>query len=292
MNPEKQKQLIENASKLARSNFRYIWRERFWDMRRETPICQYMGILCTISEERENGEKVREQLWLTDILCDGKYVHGAIQANPNQLQTVPQGAFCAVPLDRIEDWLYVIDGRAYGGYTINVVRSTLSPADRATYDASWGYEFSNPLYTEKYPKKKVVELPKEEEKEPEPTKVFGIVVSSGKKKKKKEEPVVEEEKSEYDDVNLAYDHPQALLRFETYKRSYTKGSMQVNNIDENGWTPLLNHTLAGNRHIVQLLVDAGADLSARTHHGHSAQELSKNMGWAQISAILSQAARR
>lgn len=277
MDEDKQQKLIANASKVAQKNFRFFWRERFWDFRRKQPLCQFCAILCTISEE-VNGEKVKEQFWLTDIIFDGKYVHGTVQVQPNQLTTIQQGMQCAVPLDRVEDWMYVIEDQVYGGYTINIIRQGLRQQDLATYDNSWGFQFGNPLYTEKYPKKPVVV--KEEEEEKPPTKFFGITISKPKKKKSVQQDEVEE--NEYHTVNLEYDHPQAIKRFDKYKETFKKDPLKIHQPDENGWTPLLNHVLAGNRHIVQLLIDSGADLTARTHHGQSALELANSVGWAQI----------
>jgi uncharacterized protein YegJ (DUF2314 family) len=282
---DKQLQLLENASKIARRNFKFCWREQFWNLRRSEHNCQTISFLCAISDE-VNGEQVRERFWLSNLMFDGHFAYGTVDVEPSIIKNIEVGAVCTVPFDRIEDWMYVLEGKVYGGYTVNVRRSLLKPKERSLYDKSWGLEFGDPLYTNKYPvfKKPVEEEVKDEDEGP-PTKFFGITITSTKKKKEKPaKQEVVQDPTEH--INREYDHPDAILRFDKYKAMFKGHPYKVNQVDENGWTPLLNHALAGNRHIVELLLQCGADRSATTQHGETAMDLAKKMGWLEVVAKL------
>lgn len=47
-------------------------------------------------------------------------------------------------LDRIEDWLCALDDRAYGGYSVQVLRSRMSDHEREAHDQAWGLMFPAP----------------------------------------------------------------------------------------------------------------------------------------------------
>ena len=83
-----------------------------------------------------------------------------------------------MPLSEITDWMYVISGQAFGGHTVNLMRSRMSAAERKEHDAAWGLDFGDPK------KIRVV---------PEPNKGTGFVASwfGGKKPVSDEHPMSE-----------------------------------------------------------------------------------------------------
>jgi ankyrin repeat protein len=58
------------------------------------------------------------------------------------------------------------------------------------------------------------------------------------------------------------------------------------NVDEAGWTLLHRDALAGNMGVVQLLIQHGADATARTPSGRKAAELARGIGWTEIADYL------
>ena len=285
MDNEKIQKLIQNASKIARQNFKFLWREQFWNLRRKKKNCSYVAFLCTVSDEI-NGEKVQEKFWLSDVMCDGQYAYGTVTTAPSIIQHIDKGSICTVPIDRIEDWMYVIDNKVYGGYTLNVRRSVLRGNELTMFDKGWGFQFGNPLYTDKYPvKRKPPKAAESEEDEKPPTKFFGITLQKKAKTKVTEDE--ENQESEEPEINRELDHPDAIARQVNYEQIYRNHPEKVNEVDANGWTPLHNHALAGNRHIVNILLECGADPTVETSHGHTALQLAQIMGWMEVVKRLS-----
>ncbi len=52
--------------------------------------------------------------------------------------------------------------------------------------------------------------------------------------------------------------------------------------DERGWSLLHHHSLAGNSLLVQVLLDHGADASARTNDGVTPLQLAHVLGWEKV----------
>jgi len=57
------------------------------------------------------------------------------------LRTIRQGSRVKVPLNQITDWMYVMSNKAYGGFSVDVIRRGLSEAERAGHDQAWGLDF-------------------------------------------------------------------------------------------------------------------------------------------------------
>jgi len=265
--------VIKNASIVARKNFKFFWRERFWEIRRTQKECEFASVLCSVSDEI-NGEKVYEQFWLSDVMFDGTYVYGTINNAPQIVKNVELGAYCTIPLSSLEDWMYVREGIVYGAFTLQAQRNFMKPDERDYHDSQWGHDFGDPIYPKKYP---IIKKP-EEPRRAEP-KVFGITIPTSKLKKK---ALVHP----HADVDWEIDHPDSLTRIVKYDKTYRADPQKVNQVDENGWTPLHNHALVGSRHIVQLLVELGADTSVQTQHGQTAKDLAQLVGWPEVVKIL------
>jgi ankyrin repeat protein len=60
----------------------------------------------------------------------------------------------------------------------------------------------------------------------------------------------------------------------------------VSQKDDRGWTFLHQEALAGNMATVKVLLDAGADVNARTGHGMTPLQLAKSLGWDKVAALL------
>jgi uncharacterized protein YegJ (DUF2314 family) len=140
---------MQRAYAQARATFRYFWREVAWDRRRIVPALDLACVKAPFSDgERRAGTSGTpdvEHMWLSEVDCDGQFVSGVLANAPNWLKTVKEGDSARVPLSQISDWMYVISGEAYGGFTVNLLRSRMSARERREHDAAWGLSFGDPL---------------------------------------------------------------------------------------------------------------------------------------------------
>lgn len=74
---------------------------------------------------------VVEHLWLSDVTFKGNRFHGYVDNHPRKIKGLKMGDRVSVNPDEISDWAFVENGRLVGGYTIRVLYSELSPADKA-----------------------------------------------------------------------------------------------------------------------------------------------------------------
>jgi uncharacterized protein YegJ (DUF2314 family) len=74
---------------------------------------------------------VVEHMWLSDVTFSGNRFHGRLDNVPRKITGVKMGERFSVDPDEITDWAFIDHGRLIGGYTIRVLYSELSPADKA-----------------------------------------------------------------------------------------------------------------------------------------------------------------
>jgi uncharacterized protein YegJ (DUF2314 family) len=84
-----------------------------------------------------DGEN-NEHMWLNSVYYDGQFIHGNIANDPVYVKNVKLGEAVKVLPEDISDWMYVVDGKLVGGYTIRVLRNRLSPEEQNQFDSeSW-----------------------------------------------------------------------------------------------------------------------------------------------------------
>jgi len=144
------------AFALARSTFRFFWREMTWEQRRIVPGVEMAALKLTFSEvvapgvvdgptdKKQEPRTVVEQMWINDVEFDGTTITGTLLNHPNALRSVVAGDRVTAGMERLADWLYVVGGVAHGGFTIDVIRQGMSDSERAGHDAAWGIDFGEP----------------------------------------------------------------------------------------------------------------------------------------------------
>ncbi len=144
---------MADACARARATFRFFWREMTWEMRRIIPGLELAAVKLAFSEAPKPGllrglfgggkarEPIVEHMWISDVQFDGVTVRGTLLNDPHELRSVSAGDTVVAPFARITDWMYVMRGEVYGGFTIDVVRSGMSDDARAQHDAAWGLNF-------------------------------------------------------------------------------------------------------------------------------------------------------
>lgn len=125
----------------ARATFRYFWREMSWEMRRIIPGNALSAVKLEFFDEP--GGHV-EHMWVAHPSFDGVELEGELINQPHQLRGVRQGQMVSLPLARLSDWIIGRGERAYGAFTVQELRKTMSAADRRAHDDAWGFDFGDP----------------------------------------------------------------------------------------------------------------------------------------------------
>jgi uncharacterized protein YegJ (DUF2314 family) len=131
------------AMRNARATFKYLWRELTWEYRRIVPALELSAVKAAFADDGGGDDDV-EHMWLGDVGFDGDVIAATLLNAPNRLRSVREGERIVLPPDKLEDWMYVMDGRVYGGFTIQAMRLAMSPAERRGHDEAWGFEFGDP----------------------------------------------------------------------------------------------------------------------------------------------------
>lgn len=134
---------MQQAVALAQANFKYFWREQYWENRRIIPALAMSAVKIMFSGSNENGEEIVEHMWIGDVWFDGETLYGSLMNDPHDLPNLTAGDAVAVPLAQLSDWLFVCDDQTYGGYTIHAIRAMLDDEERAEHDAAWGLNFGD-----------------------------------------------------------------------------------------------------------------------------------------------------
>lgn len=147
------------AFKNAQETFKYFWRELSWEYRRIVPALTVACVKVAFSQDVDGNEHpIVEHMWINDISFDGEQIKGVLINDPNELTNIENGDEVVVPLNQISDWLFAIQGstpkglsklfsspqpRAYGGFTIQAIRSEMTNQERKDHDKAWGLDFGD-----------------------------------------------------------------------------------------------------------------------------------------------------
>jgi uncharacterized protein YegJ (DUF2314 family) len=75
-----------------------------------------------------------EHIWLSDVVFDGNKFTGKIGNEPLEVKTVTFGDQVEVLPLKISDWMIVEDNKLIGGYTIRVLRNTMTVDKKKEFD--------------------------------------------------------------------------------------------------------------------------------------------------------------
>lgn len=251
---------MQNAFQAAQASFRYFWRELSWEMRRIVPGLDMAMVKFPFSDgPRTDGNPEFEHMWIGDVGFDGDSVSGTLLNSPRWLNSVREGDDVSLPFDHVTDWMMTVDGRAYGGFTVNLMRSRMSDNERDQHDQAWGLEFGDPSNVQ-------VEI----------SRTVGPEAAGMKSSDVSPEGVSE----------TYVEHPMSVNMLPEIKVQLEADQSIATFTGDDGWTLLQQEAMAGNFGIVKLLVTHGADVSARTPSGYTAAELAKKIGWSEIAEFI------
>ncbi len=134
---------MSEATREAQRTFRYFWRELTWEQRRIVPGLEIAAIKAAFADPGAKTEEV-EHMWLGDVTFDGDVLEATLLNRPNTVRSVAEGDRVPLSLDRLEDWMYAMSGQVYGGHTVGVLRTRMTPDARRDHDDAWGFDFGDP----------------------------------------------------------------------------------------------------------------------------------------------------
>ncbi len=126
----------------ARATFPEFLAEADPDIRRAIPVLE--DVLIKIYVAAPGAPDAGEHLWVRYIGSDPRHegrFRGLMLSSPLKVSgIVSKGDTVNLSIKSLSDWLYVKGGKAYGAFTVRVLRSRMSPAELKAHDA--GYPFS------------------------------------------------------------------------------------------------------------------------------------------------------
>lgn len=247
------------ASERARETFKFFWRELSWEYRRIVPGLDLSAVKVAFKTD-DPGLDVPpfEYVWIGSIEFDGQIVSGELLNDPRWVRQRKSGDYIEVPLSEICDWMYAMDNKVYGAFTVNILRSFMSDTEREEHDAAWGLDFGDPH-------KSGITPHGFDESDGSFSNIFEI--SKGR--------------NSLSDLELS-EHPMSKNMFESIEHALKENPEIVESLDAQGWSMLHRESLAGNFTPVSLMLKYGADPKAKNGNGHSAIDLAKMIGWPRI----------
>lgn len=254
---------MQQASRSAQATFRYFWRELSWERRRVVPGLDMTMVKLPFTDgRRTDGNSEFEQMWIGDIDFDGDIVSGTLLNAPTWLTSVSQGDSVSMPFGHLSDWMMTANGRAYGGFTVNLMRSRMADRERQQHDRAWGLDFGDPSD---------VQIEIQRQAKPKTGLMAGLLGRVFR--------------AQANSTDFS-DHPMCVNMIPKIEAQLDADRGIATSVGDDGWTLLQHEALAGNFGIVKLLVAFGADVSARSPNGYTAAELARKIGWSDIADFL------
>ncbi len=266
---------MEQAAAKARQTFRYFWREMAWEQRRIIPGLELAAVKGAFSDppelRAENPEGFEiEQMWLLEVDFDGRRLEGTLINSPHTLKSFHEGDRVTLTGKQICDWMYVIAGKVYGGFTVDLLRSRMSKAERKQHDSAWGFDFGEVG---------VVNLVPAEYIRGAPTKPKGFFSRFSS---------LPAAPQDYAAVAAA-EHPMSVNMRDSFDETLTKRPELVHEAYHRGYSFLHQLSLAGSLDGVDVCLKHGSDPKKAAPNGMTPFALAKCLGWKRVMERLQQA---
>lgn len=266
---------MDQAAAKARQTFRFFWREMSWERRRIIPGLELAAVKGSFSDppqiraQNPDGLEV-EHMWLIDVDFDGRKISGTLINSPHSLKTFHEGDQVSISGKQLCDWMYVIDGMVYGGFTVDLMRSRMAKGERKQHDQAWGFDFGEVGIVNLVPPEFIGE-PAAKRK--------GLLSGFGSK------PTPQQD---YAKVS-ASEHPMSANMRESLDQTMAENPDFVHEADDRGYSMLHQLSLAGSFDGVDVCLKHGADPSKAAQNGMTPMALAKSLGWKKVMARLQQA---
>ena len=252
---------MQRAIKRARQTFRFFWREVSWEQRRIIPGLDVACVKVAFWDDGDPSDEdvPVEQMWVSDVDFDGAIITGTLINQPNWLNSVSEGDDVEIKPNQLSDWMYAINNKVFGAFTVNFIRSQMPKGERKAHDDAWGMDFGSPSEV------KLV-----------PPDFLGKGARSG---------------SQTPAEVGAVEHPMALNMCESLAE-FASDPANLNSTDDKGFTVLHSLALAGAAKGVSILLEHGADPTQPAANGMTPAMLAKKLGWKQVQQVLADHGQR
>jgi len=266
---------MDQAASKARQTFRFFWREMAWEQRRIVPALELAAVKASFSDPPEiraqnPGGLEAEHMWLLEVDFDGRRLHGTLINSPHSLRSFSEGDRVKIAGKQISDWMYVIAGEVYGGFTVDLIRSRMGKGERKQHDQAWGFDFGDVGVVNLVPPEYIGEAP---------AKKKGLLSRFGGSKSTPQDYA----------VVAATEHPMSANMRESLEQTLTENPDFVHEADDRGYNFLHQLSLAGSLDGVDVCLKHGADPNKRAPNGMTPFALAKCLGWKRVMARLQQA---
>lgn len=129
----------------AQDNFKYFWREMYWEYRRIVPAFDIAYAKITFSQETSDpNNPIVEFMWINEIEFDGENITGILLNEPYEIDGLEVGEKVTVTFNQLVDWMLVSMDEVYGAFSIQEYRKLLTLEQRQEYDQAWNINFTDP----------------------------------------------------------------------------------------------------------------------------------------------------
>jgi uncharacterized protein YegJ (DUF2314 family) len=127
------------AMQKARDRFPEFWKEVSADYRRPIPALE--GAMVKAYFFDSDAPREGEHMWVGEVQYrDGK-ISGVLASSPRNLKSVKVGKTVNFTIETLSDWFYVENGKAVGAFTVQLLRSRMTPQERAAHDRGYPFRF-------------------------------------------------------------------------------------------------------------------------------------------------------
>ena len=265
---------MEQAAARARQTFRFFWREMAWERRRIIPGLELAAVKGSFADPPEvraqNPEGLEvEHMWLIDVDFDGRRIRGTLINSPLSLKTFQEGDEVAISGKQLCDWMYVVEGKVYGGFTVDLLRSRMKKGERKQHDQAWGFDFGEVGVVNLVPPDWIGETP---------AKKKGLFSRGG----------ANDVQQDYAKVAAA-EHPMSVNMRDSFEETLRENPGLIGEADDRGFTFLHQLALAGSWDGVDVCLKHGADPKQAASNGMTPYTLAKSRGWKKVMARLEEA---
>lgn len=266
---------MDQAAAKARQTFRYFWREMAWEQRRIIPGLELAAVKGKFSDppelraENPEGFEV-EQMWLLEVDFDGRKLEGTLINSPHTLKSFQEGDRVTLKGNQLCDWMYVTGGQVYGGFTVDLLRSRMSKAERKQHDQAWGFDFGDVGVVNLVPTEYIGAAPAK-------SKGFFSRFSAA--------PSAPQDYA----AVAAAEHPMSVNMRDSFDEELRKNPEWVDETDHRGYSFLHQLALAGSLDGVDVCLKHGADANKAAPNGMTPLALAKCLGWKRVMERLQQA---
>jgi len=264
INVDSQDSQIAKATQDALGTFKFFWRELSWEYRRIVPGLSLAAVKVSFPVKKKWFRKSPETeiMWVNEIYFDGIEIKGKLLNDSQWLNNINSGDTVSLKYTELIDWMYVIDEKVYGAFTVHAIRSKMQEVERNQHDAAWGLNFGDYSNIALAP---------------------SVIVSGNK------ELQYDYTQSIVDTAVLEMsEHAMSVNMRTSIAEQLSSHPDLVNSIDSEGWTLLQREALAGNLSPIEILCKNGADKSLKNPFGETALDLAIKMDWPMIIQFLSQ----